>query len=166
LWLFVILFSIFPRASEQFARLFGITRGLDFIIIVVFVVLFYILFRLFNRIDILQDEINKIACWCATGAGKTLLMHINKLQVEYYAEKYGVKFNNLLLVTPNAGLSRQHISELEAAIKMIESRMSTIEGASDMTLIEKHMAFSQQLNKAMDEWTAASEQLEELNNQQ
>jgi hypothetical protein len=56
----VILFSIFPRASEQFARLFGITRGLDFIIIVVFVVLFYILFRLFNRIDILQDEINKI----------------------------------------------------------------------------------------------------------
>ena len=62
--------------------------------------------------------------------------------------------------------AEQHISELEAAIKMIESRMSTIEGASDMTLIEKHMAFSQQLDKAMDEWTAASEQLEELNNQQ
>lgn len=60
LWLFVILFSIFPRASEQFARLFGITRGLDFIIIAVFAVLFYIIFGLFNRIDRLQDEINKI----------------------------------------------------------------------------------------------------------
>ena len=60
LWLFVILFSIFPRASEQFARLFGITRGLDFIIIAVFVVLFYIIFGLFNRVDRLQDEINKI----------------------------------------------------------------------------------------------------------
>ena len=60
LWLFVILFSIFPRASEHFAGLFGITRGLDFIIIVVFLVLFYIVFRLFNKIDILQDEINKI----------------------------------------------------------------------------------------------------------
>ena len=67
----------------------------------------------FSSEPIREDEINKIACWCATGAGKTLLMHINKLQVEYYAEKYGVKFNNLLLVTPNAGLSRQHISELE-----------------------------------------------------
>ena len=60
LWLFVILFLIFPKASEQFAKLFGITRGLDFIIIVVFVVLFYIVFRLFNKIDILHDEINKI----------------------------------------------------------------------------------------------------------
>ena len=60
LWLFVILFAIFPRASEQFARLFGITRGLDFIIIAVFVVLFYIIFGLFNRVDRLQDEINKI----------------------------------------------------------------------------------------------------------
>ncbi len=63
--------------------------------------------------DIEENEINKIACWCATGAGKTLLMHINKLQVDYYAEKYGVKFNNLLLVTPNAGLSHQHIDELK-----------------------------------------------------
>lgn len=60
LWLFVILFSIFPHLSARFAQIFGITRGLDFIIIVVFLVLFYIIFRLYNRIDILQDEINKI----------------------------------------------------------------------------------------------------------
>ena len=59
-----------------------------------------------------EDEINKIACWCATGAGKTLLMHINKLQVDYYAERNGVKFGNTLLITPNAGLSSQHIDEL------------------------------------------------------
>ena len=67
----------------------------------------------FSSEPIREDEINKIACWCATGAGKTLLMHINKLQVDYYAEKYGVKFGNMLLVTPNAGLSRQHIDELQ-----------------------------------------------------
>ena len=60
LWIFVIIFSIFPNASEHFAELFGITRGLDFIIIVVFLALFYIIFALYNRIDILQDEINKI----------------------------------------------------------------------------------------------------------
>lgn len=60
LWLFVILFSIFPKASEHFAQLFGITRGLDFIIIVVFVVLFYIIFRQYYKIDQLQDEVNMI----------------------------------------------------------------------------------------------------------
>ena len=60
LWLFVIVFSIFPQLSADFAQIFGITRGLDFIIIVVFVVLFYIIFRLYNRIDILQDEVNRI----------------------------------------------------------------------------------------------------------
>ena len=60
LWLFVILFSIFPDISGRFAEMFGITRGMDFLIIVVFLVLFYIIFRLYNKIDILQDEINKI----------------------------------------------------------------------------------------------------------
>ena len=58
--------------------------------------------------------------------------------------------------------AEQHIGELEAAIKMIESHMSTIEGAGDMTLIEKHMAFSRQLDQAMDEWTTASEELEKV----
>ena len=58
--------------------------------------------------------------------------------------------------------AEQRISELEAAINIIESRMNTLEGASDMTLIEKHMAFSKQLSDAMDEWTAASEELDDL----
>ena len=60
LWLFVILFSIFPEASGRFASLFGITRGLDFIIIVGFVVLLYVIFRLFSKLDKLQDDVNKI----------------------------------------------------------------------------------------------------------
>ncbi|MBR4447394.1 DUF2304 domain-containing protein [Methanobrevibacter sp.] len=60
LWLFVILFSIFPDASERFASLFGITRGLDFIIIVGFVVLLYVIFRLYNKLDKLQDDVNKV----------------------------------------------------------------------------------------------------------
>jgi hypothetical protein len=60
LWLFVILFSIFPAASERFASLFGITRGLDFIIIVGFVVMLYVIFRLYTKLDKLQDDVNKI----------------------------------------------------------------------------------------------------------
>ena len=60
LCLFVIAFSIFPSFSERFARLLGITRGLDFIIIALFVVMSYVIFRLFIKIDYLEDEINKI----------------------------------------------------------------------------------------------------------
>ena len=59
--------------------------------------------------------------------------------------------------------AEQRIGELEAAIKVIESRMNTPEGASDLTLIEKHMSFSRQLSEAIDEWTVASEELEIIN---
>ena len=35
------------------------------------------------------DEMNKLAFWCATGSGKTLMMHIHLKQYLYYCEKYG-----------------------------------------------------------------------------
>ena len=60
LWIFVIIFSIFPETSFIFARLFGITRGLDFLIIVVFIVLFYTVVKLYFRLDEMQDELNTI----------------------------------------------------------------------------------------------------------
>ena len=59
-WIFVILFSIFPDFSSAFARLFGITRGLDFIIILVFVILFYTILKLYFIVDRMQDNLNKI----------------------------------------------------------------------------------------------------------
>ncbi len=51
----------------------------------------------------------KLAFWSATGSGKTLLMHINFLQVLRYNTK---KYDNFLLITPSEGLSEQHINEL------------------------------------------------------
>jgi len=55
------------------------------------------------------------------------------------------------------------IEELEASIHILEDKMNTPEGASDMTIIEKHTRLSRQLEKTMDEWTLASEELEQLN---
>ena len=46
-WIIVAIFSLFPNLSNQFAKLVGITRGLDFIIILVFIVLFYTILRLY-----------------------------------------------------------------------------------------------------------------------
>ena len=39
-------------------------------------------------------------------------MHINMWQVQHYAKRARQRFDNVLLVTPNEGLSRQHLAEL------------------------------------------------------
>ena len=59
-WVFFSVFAVFPHASTAFAKLFGITRGLDFIIIIVFAVLIYTIFKLYYKVDKLEDNINKI----------------------------------------------------------------------------------------------------------
>ncbi len=62
-------------------------------------------------------QLNKLAFWMATGSGKTLLMHANILQYQHYLEKHGRRreLNRILLLTPNEGLSQQHLREFEQA---------------------------------------------------
>ncbi len=65
----------------------------------------------------LTAQLNKLAYWSATGSGKTLLMHANILQYQHYLEKHGRQreLNRIILLTPNEGLSQQHLREFEAA---------------------------------------------------
>lgn len=60
IWIFVIIFSIFPDSSMVFAKAFGVTRGLDFIIITAVVLLFYLGVKLYYKLDKLEDDVNKI----------------------------------------------------------------------------------------------------------
>ena len=62
-------------------------------------------------------QLNKLAYWSATGSGKTLLMHANILQYQFYLEKHGRRreLNRIILLTPNEGLSQQHLREFELA---------------------------------------------------
>ena len=53
--------------------------------------------------------LNKIALWMATGSGKTLLMHLHYYQ---YRHHFGDTLDHILLVTPNEGLTDQHMAEL------------------------------------------------------
>lgn len=63
-----------------------------------------------------DDDLNKLAFWCATGSGKTLMLHVNIKQYLYYAEKHHAKkLNRILILTPNEGLSNQHIQELKTS---------------------------------------------------
>jgi Type III restriction enzyme, res subunit len=67
----------------------------------------------FQRFD--ADELNKLAYWNATGSGKTLLLHVNIRQYLHYFQNGNreVYPDKIILLTPNEGLSRQHLSELQ-----------------------------------------------------
>ncbi len=62
-------------------------------------------------------QLNKLAFWSATGSGKTLLMHANILQYQHHLETNNRRreLNRIILLTPNEGLSLQHLREFEAA---------------------------------------------------
>lgn len=62
-------------------------------------------------------QLNKLAYWMATGSGKTLVMHANILQFQHYLAKHGRQreLNRIILLTPNEGLSQQHLREFQAA---------------------------------------------------
>ena len=72
---------------------------------------------LFNEGADAWPQLNKIALWMATGSGKTLLMHVNILQYQNALVQYRRtrELNRILLLTPNEGLSQQHLREFETA---------------------------------------------------
>lgn len=57
-----------------------------------------------------EEDFKKIAFSMATGGGKTLIMHINYWQfLKYSTEKY----DNIILIPPNEGLSKQHFERMK-----------------------------------------------------
>ncbi len=56
-----------------------------------------------------ESDLKKVAFWMATGSGKTLIMHINYKQFLHYNNLH---LDNVLLITPNEGLSEQHMIEM------------------------------------------------------
>lgn len=65
--------------------------------------------------DFTADDLNKVAFWNATGSGKTLLLHVNiKQYLHYFQAGRGSGYpDKIILLTPNEGLSRQHLEELK-----------------------------------------------------
>lgn len=57
-----------------------------------------------------EKDLHKLAYYMATGSGKTLIMHINYLQYLRYSDR---ELDNVILVTPNSGLSKQHLEEFK-----------------------------------------------------
>ncbi len=65
-----------------------------------------------------EGDLTKLAFWMATGSGKTLLLHLNYYQFLHYCAGESATrppLDNILLITPNEGLSEQHLAELAAS---------------------------------------------------
>ncbi|NPV82329.1 MAG: DEAD/DEAH box helicase family protein [Candidatus Aminicenantes bacterium] len=59
-----------------------------------------------------EDDLIKLAFWMATGSGKTILFHLNYYQFLYY--NYD-PLDNIILITPNEGMTTQHLAELASS---------------------------------------------------
>lgn len=64
------------------------------------------------------EKLNKLAFMCATGSGKTLIMHMNILQYLHYFKRAKrlnsrLSINKVIVLAPNEGMSKQHLEELE-----------------------------------------------------
>ncbi len=59
-----------------------------------------------------SNDLSKLAFWMATGGGKTLLLHLHYRQFLHYNRG---PLDNILLITPNEGLTQQHLDELQAS---------------------------------------------------
>ncbi|EDY35133.1 hypothetical protein ABOONEI_2675 [Aciduliprofundum boonei T469] len=70
--------------------------------------------RNYHLITFIDDDLRNLAYWMATASGKTLIMHINYLQfLKYNKGPNRIDYENFILITPNAGMSQQHIRELQ-----------------------------------------------------
>ncbi len=82
-----------------------------------------------------DDDLRKIAFWMATGSGKTLIMHVNYWQSLKYSRE---EWDNIILITPNEGLSRQHALEFKLSgipFKLYDGNVDNLKTRSGEVLI-------------------------------
>ncbi len=91
-----------------------------------------------NRTEITffaEEDLRKLAFWMATGSGKTLIMHINYWQILNYLKN---NWDNIILITPNEGLSKQHYEELQLsgiACKLYDGNIDNLKTKNGEVLI-------------------------------
>ncbi|GIW56285.1 MAG: type III restriction endonuclease subunit R [Nitrospiraceae bacterium] len=107
-----------------------------------------------------RQDLNKVAFWMATGSGKTLLMHINILQYQHYLKEHNREreLNRIILLTPNEGLSHQHLAEFQ--LSGIEAELFSKEGRGLFTGGAVEIIDIHKLREEMGEKTVAVDAFE------
>jgi small membrane protein len=60
IWIGVVLIAFVPGLTAFPARFFGIGRGVDALIYISIIVMFYLLFRMYTKIDAMERQITKV----------------------------------------------------------------------------------------------------------
>ena len=60
IWVAAIVIAIYPDVTFYFANMLGINRGIDLIVYVSIIAMFYLIFRLYVKIDTLEKDLTKI----------------------------------------------------------------------------------------------------------
>ena len=80
--------------------------------------------------DYEPEDLSTVAFQSATGSGKTLLMHAHILQYRHYLSRAGRRLNNVVLVTPNEQMSKQHEREMRES--GLRARLFSPEAGADL----------------------------------
>jgi hypothetical protein len=70
-WIIIILVSLFPDATSELALATGIGRGLDVILILGLIGCYYLLFRMFNMMENLEEQMNYLVRELALQRGES-----------------------------------------------------------------------------------------------
>jgi len=60
IWIILIIISIFPQSTGEFASLTGVGRGLDLIFILGIIGCYYLIFKIYNMIENIEQEITHL----------------------------------------------------------------------------------------------------------
>ncbi len=116
-----------------------------------------------ESLDELKAESGKPKATCDSAANSQLSTFNSQLsnsQLSYEAQKELNK--KLKKLERQVADCEAEIEQTESAIAILEEKMTTPEGASDMSLYEQHQKLKQQLDRTVEEWESVSIELEEL----
>jgi hypothetical protein len=60
IWVIVIIISLYPNDTNYLASYTGIGRGLDFVLILGILISFYLIFKMYNKIETIEEELTDL----------------------------------------------------------------------------------------------------------
>ncbi len=60
IWIILIIMTLLPGIAELLSGLFGLKRGVDVLIYIAIIALFYLVFRLYVKLDETRQDITKL----------------------------------------------------------------------------------------------------------
>jgi hypothetical protein len=82
IWLVIIIISLYPNDTNYLANYTGIGRGLDFVLIIGILLSFYLIFKMYNKIESIEEELTDLVRELAIQNKNTGIKEDEKIQNE------------------------------------------------------------------------------------